>query len=145
MTGSETMRSHSKDDFPQMTPIYGQYTQIIQTASVAKFCTTNQHRSFVLPSHTFYRAGYSDWQRAGRPRDRSSSPGRVKKFQFSISSKLTLGPTQPLIQFVRRALSPGTKRLGREADHSPPTSAGGQENVHLYIQSPIHLQGVMLN
>jgi hypothetical protein len=34
-----------------------------------------------------------------------------------------LGPTQPPIQWVRGALSPGVKRQGREADHSPPVSA----------------------
>jgi hypothetical protein len=34
-----------------------------------------------------------------------------------------LGPTQPPIQWVRESLSPGVKRPGREADHSPPTSA----------------------
>jgi hypothetical protein len=35
-----------------------------------------------------------------------------------------LGHTQPPIQWVPGALSPGVKRPGREADHSPPTSAG---------------------
>jgi hypothetical protein len=33
------------------------------------------------------------------------------------------GPTQPPIQLVPGALSLGVKRLGCEADHSPPTSA----------------------
>jgi hypothetical protein len=32
-------------------------------------------------------------------------------------------PTQPPIQWVPKALSPGVKRQGREADRSPPTSA----------------------
>jgi hypothetical protein len=41
---------------------------------------------------------YSDWLRAGRPRGRSSSPGRVKNFNFSISSKPALGFTQPPIK-----------------------------------------------
>jgi hypothetical protein len=35
----------------------------------------------------------------------------------------TLGPTQPPIQWVPGALSPRVTRQGREADHSPPTSA----------------------
>jgi hypothetical protein len=51
------------------------------------------------------------------------SPGRVKNFLFSKSSGLALGSTQPPIQWVPGALSPGVKRPGREADHSPPTSA----------------------
>jgi hypothetical protein len=48
---------------------------------------------------------------------KSSSPGRVKNFIFSKSSKPVLGPTQSPIQWV-----PGIKRQGRDADHSPPTS-----------------------
>jgi hypothetical protein len=34
-----------------------------------------------------------------------------------------LSPTQPPIQLVPGPLSPGVKRPGREADHSPPSSA----------------------
>jgi hypothetical protein len=63
--------------------------------------------------------GYGLGNRGGR----SSSPGRVKNFLFSTSSTPALGPTQPPIQWVRRALSSGVKRPGREADHSPPISA----------------------
>jgi hypothetical protein len=66
---------------------------------------------------------YSHWLRAGRPRVRSSSPGRVKNFLFSKSSRPALGSTQPPIQWEPGALSPGLKRSGREADHSPPASA----------------------
>jgi hypothetical protein len=42
---------------------------------------------------------------------------------FSTSSRLALGSTQPPIQWVPGPLSPGVKRQGREADHSPPASA----------------------
>jgi hypothetical protein len=41
--------------------------------------------------------------------------------------------------------SPGAKRPGREADHSPPASAEVKENVDLYIHSPIRLHDVVLN
>jgi hypothetical protein len=58
----------------------------------------------------------------GEPRQRSS-PGRVKNFLFSMSSRRALGPTHPPIQWVPGALSPGVKRQRREANHSPPTSA----------------------
>jgi hypothetical protein len=34
-----------------------------------------------------------------------------------------LGPTQPPIHWVPGAVSLGVKRSGREADHSPPSSA----------------------
>jgi hypothetical protein len=43
-----------------------------------------------------------------------------------------LGPTQPPIQWVPGALSPGVKRQGREADHSPPTSAEVKEMWIIY-------------
>jgi hypothetical protein len=56
-------------------------------------------------------------------RGRSSSPARVKNFLFSTLSRSALGFTQPPIQRVPGALSPGVKRPGREADHSPPASA----------------------
>jgi hypothetical protein len=49
----------------------------------------------------------------------SSSPGRVKNFLFSTSSRPALGPTQPPMQRVLGALSPGVKQPVREADHSP--------------------------
>jgi hypothetical protein len=63
------------------------------------------------------------WLWAGRPRGRSSSPVRGKNFHFSMSSRQAMGPNQPPIQWVLGALSPEVKRPGREADHSPPTSA----------------------
>jgi hypothetical protein len=43
---------------------------------------------------------------------------------------------QPPIQWVPGALSLGVKQLGREADHSPSSSAEGKEQVKLYLQSP---------
>jgi hypothetical protein len=49
--------------------------------------------------------------RAGRPRDRSSSSGMVKNFLFT-SSRPALGPTQPLIQRVRGAVSQGCSGVG---------------------------------
>jgi hypothetical protein len=42
---------------------------------------------------------------------------------FTIASRTALGYTQPPIQWVPEALSLGVKRLGREADHSSPSSA----------------------
>jgi hypothetical protein len=56
------------------------------------------------------RNWYSDWLRAGRPRGRSSSPGRVKNFHFSISSRPALGHTQSPVEWVLGALSPEVKR-----------------------------------
>jgi hypothetical protein len=46
---------------------------------------------------------------------------------FTAASRTALGPTQTPIQWVPRALSPRVKRPGREADHSPPSSAEAKE------------------
>jgi hypothetical protein len=44
-------------------------------------------------------------------------------FLLSTLSRPVLGSTQPPIQWVPGALSPGIKQPGLEADHSPPTIA----------------------
>jgi hypothetical protein len=46
-----------------------------------------------------------------------------------------LGPTLPPIQWVPGDLSPGVNRPGREADHSPPTSAE-VKNKWIYTSTP---------
>jgi hypothetical protein len=48
---------------------------------------------------------------------------------------MALGPTQPPIQWVPGALSLGVKRRGREADHSPPSSAE-VKNAWSYTSTP---------
>jgi hypothetical protein len=59
--------------------------------------------------------------RAGLP---DSIPGRGRdSFLIVTASKPALGPTKPPIQWVLRSRSPGIKRTGREANHSPPPSA----------------------
>jgi hypothetical protein len=75
----------------------------------------------------------------------SSIPVRGKKF-FSTPQPLepTLGPSQPPIQWVLGPISPGIKRPGREADHSPPSSAE-VKNDGGNLRSLIHLHGVVLN
>jgi hypothetical protein len=56
------------------------------------------------------------------------------------------GPlNQPPIQWVPGTLSPGVKRPGFEADHSPLTSAEAKKNLAIYIHSPIRLHGVVFN
>jgi hypothetical protein len=61
-----------------------------------------------------------------RPDDEGAGvrvPVGGKNFHFSMSSRAAVVPTQPPIHCVPGALSPGIKRPGREADHSPPTTA----------------------
>jgi hypothetical protein len=66
---------------------------------------------------------------------RVPSPGRVKNFLFSKSSRPALRSTQPPIPWVPGALSPG---VAPGASSWPLTSdeCRGQENVDLYIHSP---------
>jgi hypothetical protein len=45
-------------------------------------------------------------------------------FLFCNASRLALRSTQPPTQWLPRAFSPEVKRLGREADQSPPSSVG---------------------
>jgi hypothetical protein len=44
-------------------------------------------------------------------------------FLFTTVSRPTMGPIQPLIQWITRTLSRVVKRPERETDHSPPSSA----------------------
>jgi hypothetical protein len=78
---------------------------------------------------------YSDWLQSGRPKGRSSRTGGGKNFRSSMSSRPALGPTQLPIQWVPGALSLWVKRPGREADHSPPTSAEVKK-TWVYMSTP---------
>jgi hypothetical protein len=59
----------------------------------------------------------------------------VKNFPFSTSSGPALGSTQPPIELVPGAFSPGVKRPGREANHSPPASAEVKK-MWMYTPTP---------
>jgi hypothetical protein len=74
---------------------------------------------------------------------RSSSPGRVKNFHFSISSRLALGSTQPPIQYGSALHGVKAARAWNWPLNSNQCLC--QENMDLYIYSPIHLHGVVLN
>jgi hypothetical protein len=56
-------------------------------------------------------------------------------FLFTTASRTALGPTEPPIQWVSGALSLRVKRPGREADHSPPSSAE-VKNAWSYTSTP---------
>jgi hypothetical protein len=84
-------------------------------SKVSKFCVTSicvlSNVNFTCPCSKTKVPGYrrrcSDLLRAGRPRDRSSSPGRSKNSLFSTSSRPVLGSTRASIDWVPGALSPG--------------------------------------
>jgi hypothetical protein len=54
---------------------------------------------------------------------------------FTTAARMALGPTQPPIQWVSGDLSPGVKRPGGEAVHSPPSSAE-YKNASRYTSAP---------
>jgi hypothetical protein len=56
-----------------------------------------------------------------------------------------LEPTQPPIGWLSGAISLEVNRPGREADHSPPSSAEIKDGVELYLHSPKPLHGVVLS
>jgi hypothetical protein len=66
-------------------------------------------------------------------------------FLFTTASRPALGPTQPPIQWVLGSLSLRVKRPGREANHSPPSSAEVKNAWSYTSTSPISLHGVVLS
>jgi hypothetical protein len=77
--------------------------------------------------------------------DRGSIPGGG--LEFSLRHRVQTGSvTHPAsYQMGNGTLSLGVKRPGREANHSPPSSAEVKECVELYLDSPIRLYGVVLS
>jgi hypothetical protein len=64
-------------------------------------------------------------------------------FPLASVSRPALGPIQPPVQWVPEVLSPAVKsRPGRDADHSPPSSAEVENEYELYLLSPKRLHGV---
>jgi hypothetical protein len=75
--------------------------------------------------------------------DRGSTPGRGWEFFSSQPCPhLLWGPTN-LLSNGYREFSTGVKRSGRDADHSPPSSAE-VKSVWSYTSTPIRLHGVVL-
>jgi hypothetical protein len=71
-----------------------------------------------------------------------SNPGKGNIFLFSTAFRPALGPTQPPIQWVPMAISPGVKRPGLVAEHSPPTSTEGKIGGAIPAL-PIRFRGVV--
>jgi len=80
-----------------------------------------------------YPAPWSKCRGAGLRTGRSGFGSRqgLKTVLFATVSRLAVGPTQPLIQWVPGGLTAEIKRLVREADHSPPSSVAAK-NAWIY-------------
>jgi hypothetical protein len=64
-------------------------------------------------------------------------------FLFTTASRTALEPTQTPIQWVPGALTLGVKRPGREADHSPASSAEVKNAWSNISAPPLRLHGVI--
>jgi hypothetical protein len=73
----------------------------------------------------------------------SHSRENLKPYIVSMFFTPALWLTQPPLQFEEEANPPGIQRPGREAHHSPPTSA--EDYVDLYVHFPILLHCLMLS
>jgi len=69
----------------------------------------------------------------------------VGYFPLSSASRPTLGPKKPPIQWIPEALTPRTKRPGREADHSPPSRVKVKNAWSYTSTPPVGPHGVVLN
>jgi hypothetical protein len=95
---------------------------------------TNIHLSF---AYVEGGAEIAQWYNAGLQPERSGVrvPAGAGNFLFITASRSALGPTQSPNQWVPVALSLGVKRPGREADHSPQSSAE-VKNAWRYTSTP---------
>jgi hypothetical protein len=90
--------------------------------------------------------GISQWHSTGLRSGWSGVrfPVGTGNFLFTTASRSTLGPTQPPIEWVTGDRFLRVKRLGHEADHSPPSSAGIR-NTWGYTYTPqSRFHGVVL-
>jgi hypothetical protein len=66
-------------------------------------------------------------------------------FLLATTPRQAQGATQPPIQWVLGALTPGIKGPGREVDHLPPASAEVKNGWSYTSTPPIRLHGVVRN
>jgi hypothetical protein len=95
--------------------------------------TIRGHNPEDLDMNPYTEAGIAQWYSAGLRAGWSGvwAPAGAGIFLFTTASRPALGPIQPPIKWVARALSLGVKQPGREADHSKV-----KEWMELYLHSP---------
>jgi hypothetical protein len=96
------------------------------------YCQNDVWSVIVVRKESELLSRYSDGLRAGRP---GFDSRQCKIFTYILSTTLrpNLRPIQPPIQWIPGALSPGVKRQGREADHSPPSSAEASTPRYVFM------------
>jgi hypothetical protein len=72
-------------------------------------------------------------------------PAAAGNFSLHHRVQTGSGALQPPIQWVSGTLSLGVKRPGREADHSPPSSAEVKNAWSYTSTTPVCLHGVVLS
>jgi hypothetical protein len=105
--------------------------QFIFRQSICIYFFTTFEWSQILHVHYTCRLTYKNSMQVGAQEDRTKWEGGVriwsgrdKRFFSTPQSPGRLwGPLSLLSNGYRGALFPGVKRLGREADHSPPSSS----------------------
>ena len=77
-----------------------------------------------------------------KSKDRLSAMTRLQAVVcFSKMSGLGPRPTQPHIQWAPRALSPGVRQQGHDAEHAPPCSSKGKNKL-IYTFTPTCLNSM---
>jgi hypothetical protein len=77
-----------------------------------------------IPNAAKQLSQYRVWLRTGRPGDRGSIPGKGKGFFLNLCVHTSSGAHPTSCTMGTRGPFPGAKaRLGRDADHSPPSSS----------------------
>jgi len=71
--------------------------------------------------------------------------GELGIYLFDTVSRSALGPTQPPIQWLTRALFLGIKPPRREADHAPPSSTKVKDAWSYTSPTSVSLYGVVLS
>jgi hypothetical protein len=103
--------------------------------TVEVFDPASTRETFLWQSQSYVTTDGKSARLVGLPRDWSSNPSRGKIFLLSTSSRQDLRPTKSSYSMGTGDLPPGVKRLRREADHLPPTSAE-IKNTWIYASNP---------
>jgi len=94
-----------------------------------------------LPNTSSWRGA---WLRTGKTLDLHFLTGLHNTENVATSFRLALGSTKLPIQWVPGALSPGVRRPGSEADHSPPSSVEVNNAwSHAYTPHGVVLIGIL--